>query len=419
MGLLTQVSQDLHISIPTAGTLISGYAVGVAVGAPVLTLASRRWPRKLLLLSLMLLFIAGNAAAALAPSYGWLLAARVLTSLTHGTFFGVGAVVATQLVAPEKKGLGHCTDVFRPDPGHAAGRSLRHLDRPALGLAHGFASVSGIGVIALLILLRHVPRELSMPSPQGLTQELAVLRNGAMWRGLLLTVIGFAGVFTLYTYIEPLLTQITGMDNRMIAFTLLLFGAGLALGNHAGGKLADRFGVQRAVGVAGRPDAGADRGPLDVCQHALAIAFVLLLGIAAFATSRRCRWVCCNRGRSRHDSGIQPQYRGLQSGQCPGCLAGRSRDCTGPEPDLAGLGCRHAGSSGAAHGQLRATSDQSSSDFGHGGGHALKAPKAAQGGSLPSSSADQFPSKATARSPFCMCSSSAWFLHQFRSHGKA
>ena len=103
MGLLTQVSQDLQISIPTAGTLISGYAIGVAVGAPVLTLASRRWPRKLLLLGLMLLFIAGNAVAAIAPSYGWLMAARVLTSLTHGTFFGVGAVVATQLVAEEKK----------------------------------------------------------------------------------------------------------------------------------------------------------------------------------------------------------------------------------------------------------------------------------------------------------------------------
>lgn len=148
-----------------------------------------------------------------------------------------------------------------------------------------FASVSGIGVIALLILLRHVPRALSMPNPQGLTQELAVLRNRAMWRGLLLTVIGFAGVFTLYTYIEPLLTQITGMDNRMIALTLLLFGAGLALGNHAGGKLADRFGVQRALWVslttlmlvliAGR---------WMFASTPLAIAFVLLLGIAAFAT---------------------------------------------------------------------------------------------------------------------------------------
>ena len=102
MGLLTQVSQDLHISIPTAGTLISGYAFGVAVGAPVLTLATRRWPRKQLLLALMLIFIAGNIAAVFAPNYAALMAARVLTSLTHGTFFGVGAVVATSLVAKDK-----------------------------------------------------------------------------------------------------------------------------------------------------------------------------------------------------------------------------------------------------------------------------------------------------------------------------
>jgi len=103
MGLLTQVSEDLRIGIPTAGTLISGYAIGVAVGAPMLTLLTRGWPRKRLLLALMLVFIAGNAAAVFAPGYGWLMAARVLTSLTHGTFFGVGAVVATGLVPPEKK----------------------------------------------------------------------------------------------------------------------------------------------------------------------------------------------------------------------------------------------------------------------------------------------------------------------------
>ena len=103
MGLLTQVSEDLRISIPLAGTLISGYAIGVAVGAPLLTLATRHWPRKRLLMALMLIFIAGNAAAALAPTYGWLMAARVLTSLTHGTFFGVGAVVATGLVPADKR----------------------------------------------------------------------------------------------------------------------------------------------------------------------------------------------------------------------------------------------------------------------------------------------------------------------------
>ena len=285
MGLLTQVSQDLHISIPTAGTLISGYAVGVAVGAPVLTLASRRWPRKLLLLSLMLLFIAGNAAASLAPSYGWLLAARVLTSLTHGTFFGVGAVVATQLVAPEKKASAIALMFSGLTLATLLGVPFGTWIGQHWGWRMAFASVSGIGVIALLILLRHVPRALSMPNPQGLTQELAVLRNRAMWRGLLLTVIGFAGVFTLYTYIEPLLTQITGMDNRMIAFTLLLFGAGLALGNHAGGKLADRFGVQRALWVSlATLMLVLIAGRWMFASTPLAIAFVLLLGIAAFAT---------------------------------------------------------------------------------------------------------------------------------------
>lgn len=285
MGLLTQVSQDLQISIPTAGTLISGYAIGVAVGAPVLTLASRRWPRKWLLLGLMLLFITGNAAAALAPSYGWLMAARVLTSLTHGTFFGVGAVVATQLVAPEKKASAIALMFSGLTLATLLGVPFGTWIGQHWGWRMAFASVSAIGVMALLILARYVPRHLSMPSSQGLTQELAVLRNGAMWRGLLLTVVGFGGVFTLYTYIEPLLTQITHMDNRMIAVTLLLFGAGLAVGNHAGGKLADRFGAQRAlwlslaalllVLIAGR---------WMFESQALAIGFVLLLGIAAFAT---------------------------------------------------------------------------------------------------------------------------------------
>jgi hypothetical protein len=367
---------------------------------PVLTLASRRWPRKLLLLSLMLLFIAGNAAAALAPSYGWLLAARVLTSLTHGTFFGVGAVVATQLVAPEKKASAIALMFSGLTLATLLGVPFGTWIGQHWGWRMAFASVSGIGVIALLILLRHVPRALSMPSPQGLTQELAVLRNGAMWRGLLLTVIGFAGVFTLYTYIEPLLTQITGMDNRMIAFTLLLFGAGLAwatMRRQAGRPL---WRAARTVGVAGRPDAGADRGPLDVCEHAAGDCLCAAAGHCRLCHRRAAadgRAAIC--GRGRHESGIQPQYRGLQSGQCPGRLAGRSRDCTGPGPDLAGLGCRHAGSSGAAHGQLRATSDQSSSDFGHGGGHALKlrrrlkAAQGAQGGSLPCSSADEFHSQ--------------------------
>ena len=248
MGLLTQVSQDLHISIPVAGTLISGYAIGVAVGAPLLTLGTRSWPRKQLLLALMLIFIAGNVAAVFAPTYGWLMAARVLTSLTHGTFFGVGAVVATGLVPPEKKasaialmfsGLTLATLLGVP-----AGAWIgQHF-----GWRMAFAAVAVIGVVALAILAVFVPKDVTAQQPGSLAEELAVLKLPQVWLGLGITVFGFAGVFALYTYIEPLLTQVTQMSNQWVAITLLIFGAGLAIGNYAGGKLADK-GVMRALAI--------------------------------------------------------------------------------------------------------------------------------------------------------------------------
>ncbi len=284
MGLLTQVSQDLHISIPTAGTLISGYAAGVAVGAPLLTLATRRWPRKQLLLALMGIFIAGNAAAALAPGYGALMAARVLTSLTHGTFFGVGAVVATGLVPAEKRasaialmfsGLTLATLLGVP-----AGAWIgQHF-----GWRIAFAAVAGVGVLALAILAAFVPRDAGRPEAAPLRQELAVLARPQVWLGLGVTVFGFAGLFALYTYVEPLLTQVTRMGDGLVAATLLLFGAGLAAGNLLGGRLADR-GVVRAllltiaalmaVLIAGRWAFG---------HAALAMGYVVLLGTVAFAT---------------------------------------------------------------------------------------------------------------------------------------
>ena len=285
MGLLTQVSQDLAISIPTAGTLISGYAFGVAVGAPVLTLATRRWPRKQLLLALMLIFIAGNVAAVFAPNYAALMAARVLTSLTHGTFFGVGAVVATSLVAKDKQasaialmfsGLTLATLLGVP-----AGTWIgQHF-----GWRMAFAGVAALGVVALGILAAFVPRQLPQSAPVALRDELSVLASRPLWLGLGMTVFGFGGVFALYTYVEPLLSQITHMGNTGVAITLLLFGAGSAVGNIAGGKLADRgvvralwitLGALVAVLLAGRWAFGA--------SGAVAMAYVTVLGIVAFAT---------------------------------------------------------------------------------------------------------------------------------------
>ena len=285
MGLLTQVSQDLQISIPTAGTLISGYALGVAVGAPVLTLLTRQWPRKRLLLALLAIFIAGNVAAAFASSYEWLLAARLLTSLTHGTFFGVGAVVATGLVAPEKKASAIALMFSGLTLATLLGVPAGAWIGQQFGWRMALVAVSIIGVLAMGIVALLVPRQIAASGPQSLAQELAVLRKPQLWLGLAITVIGFAGVFALYTYIEPLLTQVTHMDNQWVAATLLLFGAGLALGNHAGGKLADRFGTRHALPVSLAAlllVLIAGRWAFD--QAAVAMLYVLVLGIAAFAT---------------------------------------------------------------------------------------------------------------------------------------
>ncbi len=285
MGLLTQVSQDLGISIPTAGTLISGYAFGVAVGAPVLTLATRRWPRKQLLLGLMLIFIAGNVAAVFAPNYASLMAARVLTSLTHGTFFGVGAVVATSLVAKDKQASAIAL-MF-------SGLTLATLLGVPAGTwigQHGgwrmaFAAVAVVGVMALAILAAFVPRHLKQPAPALLRDELSILASTPLWLGLGMTVFGFGGVFALYTYVEPLLSQITHMGHAGVAIALLLFGAGSAVGNIAGGKLADR-GVVRALWITlGALVAVLVLGRWAFSQSgAVAMAYVALLGVVAFAT---------------------------------------------------------------------------------------------------------------------------------------
>ena len=295
MGLLTQVGADVGISIPTAGTLISGYAVGVAVGAPLLTIAKRHWPRKQLLMALMLIFIAGNAAAALARGYGWLMGARVLTSLTHGTFFGVGAVVATGLVPAEKR----ASAIARMFSGLTLAALLGVPAGAWIGQLWGWRAsfwvVALVGVAALAILAAFVPRDQGRPVVAPLSQELAVLRRPQVWLGLGITVFGFAGVFALYTYIEPLLRRVTHMSDGWVTATLLLFGAGLAAGNLLGGRLADKGVMQALAGSIGALMVTLALGRWAFGQPGVAMSDVVLLGTVAFATWRRCRCACCSR----------------------------------------------------------------------------------------------------------------------------
>jgi DHA1 family inner membrane transport protein len=286
MGLLLQVSADLHVSIAAAGLLISGYALGVAVGAPLLTIATRRVPRKTVLLALMAIFTLGNIACALAPNYEMLMAARVITSLAHGTFFGVGSVVATGLVAPEKR----ASAIAVMFTGLTAATMLGVPAGAWLGLHFGWRStfwaVALIGVFAFAVLAVFVPRDRAAgkQAPASLADELAVLARPQVLLGLAMTVLGFAGVFAVFTYIQPLLTRITGLSEAAVSPILLLFGVGLAVGNILGGKLADRSLMPAVLGTL-----AALAVVLAVMAPALhsgvtAALFVGLLGIAAFAT---------------------------------------------------------------------------------------------------------------------------------------
>jgi len=284
MGLLMQVSADLHVSITAAGLLISGYALGVAVGAPMLTIATRKLPRKTVLLALMAIFTLGNLACALAPNYELLMAARVVTSLAHGTFFGVGSVVATGLVAPERR----ASAIAIMFTGLTAATLLGVPAGAWLGLQYGwratFWAVTLIGVLAFAVLALFVPRVKGEARPAPLREELAVLARQQVLLGLAMTVLGFAGVFVVFTYIQPLLTQVTGLPESAVSPILLVFGGGLAVGNILGGKLADRATMPAVLGTLVALAAVLGAMQFTIGTPFTAVVFVGLLGIASFAT---------------------------------------------------------------------------------------------------------------------------------------
>lgn len=284
MGLLMQVSADLGVSIAAAGLLISGYALGVFAGAPLLTALTGRWPRKTVLLALMAVFTLGNLACALAPNYEVLMAARVLTSLAHGTFFGVGSVVATSLVAPERK----ASAISIMFTGLTAATLLGVPAGAWLGLHFGwratFWAVAALGVLALAVIAVLVPKDEAAGQGTSFREEIRVLARPQVLLGLAMTVFGFAGVFALFTYIQPLLTQISGFSAAAVSPILLVFGAGFIGGNLLGGKLADRHLVRTLMGTL--VALAAVLGAMTFALHTpwAAILFTGLLGAAGFAT---------------------------------------------------------------------------------------------------------------------------------------
>jgi DHA1 family inner membrane transport protein len=238
MGLLPDLSRDLGVSIPAAGMLVSGYALSVTIGAPLVAIATARLPRKSVLLGLMGVFVAGNLLCGLAPSYALLMLARILTALCHGAFFGIGAVVATNLVPPSQRSRAIAL-MF-------SGLTLANVLGVPFGTALGqlagwratFLAIVPIGLAAAAAIAWALPRD-SGHAPTRLLSEFAVLKQKQVLLAMGMSVLVSASLFSVFTYITPLLESVTGLSPRGVTLVLLLFGVGITIGNLLGGRLAD------------------------------------------------------------------------------------------------------------------------------------------------------------------------------------
>ncbi|WP_353943590.1 MFS transporter [Streptomyces sp. HUAS MG91] len=239
MGLLPQVAGDFGVSIPTAGFLVTGYALGVMLGAPLMTVLGTRIPRKRMLMVLMGFFIVGNLLSAVAPVFAVMLIGRVVASLAHGAFFGIGSVVAAELVAPAKKAGAIAMMFTGLTVANVVGVPLGTLIGQSVGWRVTFAVVAALGVLGLAGIAKLVP---DLPKPEGvrLRHEVAAFKNVQVLLAMAMTVLGFGGVFAAITYITPMMTHVAGFAEGSVTWLLVLFGLGMVGGNLVGGKFADR-----------------------------------------------------------------------------------------------------------------------------------------------------------------------------------
>ncbi|MGI6245124.1 MAG: MFS transporter [Pseudochelatococcus sp.] len=284
MGLLPEVAADLGVSIPAAGHLVSGYALGVVVGAPIVAIATNGLPRKATLIALTCVFIIGNVLCAIAPSYWLLMGARVVTAFCHGAYFGIGAVVAAGLVARNRRAqavalmFGGLTlaNILGVPAGTALGQQF--------GWRATFWAVALIGVAAAALLVLLVPANIANPKA-GIMREFRVLGRSQVMLAMGMSVLASASLFCVFTYIAPLLREVSGLAPHHVTWVLLLFGVGITIGNFLGGRLADwRLMSSLAVifaGLIGLLVAMHFAAP--VWQAAVAVIFVW--GIVDFAVT--------------------------------------------------------------------------------------------------------------------------------------
>lgn len=282
MGLLPVIAHDLGVSIPAAGLLISAYALGVMLGAPLMTLTTGRVPRRTLLILLAGIFTVGNLLATVSTGYGMLLVARLITSLNHGAFFGVGSIVAAGLVAPERRAGAVAAMFMGLTIANVVGVPLATWAGDVLGWRASFWGISGLGLLTMAALRLTLP---NLPAPSGgdAMDELRVLRRGSVLAALGLTVVGSSAMFTVFTYVAPILREETHASLGFITAMLVTYGVGLTVGNWLGGKFADRSVDRTLIFTLGSLAAVLVALAVLMPYAAPTAILVFLWGVASFA----------------------------------------------------------------------------------------------------------------------------------------
>lgn len=249
VGLIPTIASDLGVSLPSAGLLVSLYALGVTIGAPVLTALTGKLPRKTLLLSLLVLFTAGNLLAAFAPSYLALVTARFITGLAHGVFFAIASTIATKLVPKDKESSAIALVFLGLTVALVTGVPLGTWIGQNFGWHATFFGVVVLALIGLGASALLVPSNLESDAPPSLRQQAQVLTSPRLLLVYLITAVGYGGNFIAFTYLAPMLTDVTGVSEGSVSLVILLYGVSVAIGNILGGKLADRIGPVPALTI--------------------------------------------------------------------------------------------------------------------------------------------------------------------------
>lgn len=286
VGLIPEMARDLSVSIPTAGLLVSLYALSIAFGAPTVTALTGRLPRQSLAISLMAIFTLGNLLAAFAPSYGLLLAGRIVTGVAHGVFFSIGATVARSLVDKSRSAQAISLMFAGLTVAMVVGVPFGAFVGQHLGWRAPFLAVAALGAISVVGLMVWLPKAIEHTPRAGLLSQLGLLKKPRLLAMYLVTAFGFGGSFVVFTYLSPLMTGVTGVSESTVSLALMLFGVATVLGNLFGGKLADGIGGEQAlrivligliVSLAALP---------FTASHAISIFVNLLVwGVFAFAIS--------------------------------------------------------------------------------------------------------------------------------------